>query len=246
LPRYKIIIEYNGYNYYGWQKQPEQRTIQSIIEQALYSFSQQKINVHGACRTDAGVHAQAQVAHFDLEKQYDDYTILNALNFYLKQDNISILAIEKMADDFHSRFSAKKKTYFYKILNRQAPAAIEKHQIWHIPYALDVKKIQQAASFLIGTNDLTSFRAQGCQATSPIKTIENITIKRESDQIIISLTAQSFLYNQIRIIVGTLKDFGTGKLYHTEMQRIIAAKDRTQAGMTAPAYGLYLEFISYT
>jgi len=245
LPRYKIIIEYNGYNYYGWQKQPGYQAVQGIMEQALYDFSQQKINVYGACRTDAGVHAKAQVAHFDLEKCYSDYTIFNALNFYLKQENISVVAIEKVAVDFHARFSAKKKTYIYKILNRRAPAAIEKYNVWHIPYHLDIEKIQEAANYLIGTNDLTSFRARGCQAASSIKTIEKITVKQRYNNVNITLTAKSFLYNQIRIIVGTLIDFGTGKLYHTEMQKIISAQNRIKAGVTAPAYGLCLEYIHY-
>ena len=245
MSRYKITIEYDGSKYHGWQKQLSVETIQGKIERALYHFTQEKIDIYGACRTDTGVHALSQIAHFDLNKFYDDQQVINALNFYLNQELISIRYIKKVSSNFHARFSAIRKKYVYHIINRTSHPTLDKNKAWHVKSTLNVDHMNQTSRHLIGYNNLESFRTKGCQNGSPNKSIESIIIKSFEDKIYIEIIAKSFLYNQVRIIVGTLVDFCIKRYSPNYIQHVIQAQDRRLAGTTAPGYGLYLYEIFY-
>ena len=243
--RYKIIIEYEGTCYHGWQRQKGLKTIQEEIENALCKLTKKNIPVYGASRTDAGVHAFGQVAHFQLEKYYETPKIRDAINYYLKPEKISIIKIQKVSNSFHSRFSNKMKQYVYKIINRASPLTLHKHYAWHITKPLNVTNMIKASEYLIGTFDFTSFRSSGCQANSAIKSIRSIEFSQDNDCISVIFNAESFLYNQIRIMVGTLKEFGIKERSSSYMRKIIEGKNRILAGETAPSCGLYLNVISY-
>ena len=245
MPRYKIIIEYDGTDFHGWQSQKNANTIQSAIEDALSKLTQKEVQIHGSSRTDAGVHANGQVAHFDLEKNYELYTIQNGINQHLSPQKICIVEVEEVDENFHARFSAKTKQYVYKILNRAAPAVLLKNKAWHVKYPLDINAMQQASNYLMGSHDFSSFRAAGCQALSPIKSIDSVCIRSIDNEIYITIQAKSFLYNQVRIIVGTLYEFGKNKFPPEYMEKIIHEKNRRLAGQTAPSHGLYLKTIHY-
>ncbi len=249
LKRFKIIIEYEGTHYLGWQKQKHfPNTIQETIEDAIHAFSQQRVEVFGSGRTDSGVHAIGQVAHFDLDfshKSYETDKIKAAINAHLLDKKISILKIEEIHSDFHARYDAKQRSYKYVILNRYSPPTFNKNIVTHIKYPLDVSKIKRVSKLLIGTHDLTSFRAADCQAKSPVKTIDEINITQEGELIIFHIKARSFLYNQIRNMVGTFCKIGTGKWPTSKMQEILEAKDRTKAGPTAPPQGLFFLEATY-
>ena len=245
MPRYKVSIEYDGTGFYGWQSQKNVNTVQNEIEKALFRLSQEKVRIYGASRTDKGVHAYGQVAHFDLAKVYRTYEIQGAVNYYLKRQKICIISIEKISDNFHARFSAKTKQYTYKIINRVAQPTLLKNRAWHIKQPLDVNAMRKASNNLIGTHDFSSFRAVGCQSSSPIKSIDSIYINKVGNEIDITFIAKSFLYNQVRIIVGSLSDFGKNKFPSSYMKKIIEAKDRKLAGETAPSHGLYLDKVFY-
>lgn len=244
--KYKIIIEYEGTNYHGWQNQKKLKTVQGEIENALFKLTQKKIHIYGASRTDVGVHAFGQVAHFQLEKYYELHEIQSAINYYLKLEKISIINIEKVSPDFHARFSNKTKQYVYKIINRKSPLTLYKSYAWHIMTPLNIENMLKASQYLIGTFNFTSFRASGCQSNSPVKTINSIKFEKEYDTISIIFNAKSFLYKQIRIIMGTLKDFGAKEICPSYMLKIIEAKNRRYAGNTAPSCGLYLDKIFYS
>lgn len=243
--KYKIVIEYEGTNYHGWQNQKDLKTIQGEIENALSKLAQKNINIYGASRTDAGVHAYGQVAHFQLEKYYEIHKIENAINHYLKPEKISIIKIEKVDEEFHARFSNKTKQYVYKIINRKSPLTLYKNRAWHVMTPLNIVNMIKASQYLIGTFDFTSFRSAGCQSHSPLKTINSIKFEQNDNEISILFDAKSFLYNQIRIMAGTLKDFGTKEICPSYMSKIINGKNRKLAGETAPSCGLYLNKISY-
>ncbi|WPX96017.1 tRNA pseudouridine(38-40) synthase TruA [Candidatus Bandiella euplotis] len=245
MPRYKLVIEYDGTNFHGWQSQKNAITIQGELEIAISNLLKIEVKVQGASRTDSGVHAYGQVAHFDVEKSYDIYRMQNGINYYLRPHKICIVAIEKVDDEFHARFSAKHKQYVYQIINRTAPTVLFENKAWHIKEQLNIYKMQEAAGHLIGTHDFSSFRATGCQAQSPIKTLDSVQIEKVDDQISIKLTAKSFLYNQVRIMVGTLRDFGQEKWSPSHMKAILESKTRALAGQTAPSHGLHLKKIDY-
>ena len=245
--RYKIIIEYDGTNLVGWQKQREGESVQSLISRAIKDFCHEEVEIFGAGRTDAGVHAIAQVAHFDISLDAEEFKIREALNYYLRLYDapVSILEVTKVSNDFHARFSAVSRSYIYKILNRRAPAVLEKNRVWWVPVELDVEKMRQAAAHLIGHHDFTSFRAAECQALSPMKTLDKIEIAQNGDEILFYVEAKSFLYHQVRNIVGTLKMVGDGHLNPDDVKDILEAKDRKKAGPTAPACGLYFYQVKY-
>lgn len=245
MKRYKITIEYDGTNYLGWQRQKDGNSIQKSIEKAVESFSGQKATVTGSGRTDAGVHALGQVAHFDLESEHTDYRVMMALNHYLKDKNIVILGCETVDEKFHARFSAKKRFYKYRILNKKQLSPLRKNRVWEVRKELNIEKMQNAADLLIGEHDFTSFRDSDCQAKSPIKSIDEISIYRKKDEIIFEISAKSFLHHMVRNIVGTLRDVGIGKTSIKSFQKILEAKDRTKAGVTAPACGLYFVRVGY-
>ncbi len=245
--RYKITIEYDGTNLLGWQKQTEGFTVQGYVESAIEKFSHKTVEIVGAGRTDTGVHATHQVAHFDLDTTLSPFRIMGAINAHLQnlKAPVSILEIQEVDDDFHARFSAIMRGYIYKISNRRSPLILDNKRKWQVGYPLDIEKMQIGANYLIGQHDFSSFRGAGCQALSPIKSIENITINKTGDDIDIIIVAKSFLYHQVRNIVGTLKAVGEGRFTPEDIKTILENKDRTKAGATAPAHGLYLNKVEY-
>jgi len=237
MTRYKINLEYDGTNLIGWQENQDGPSVQSLLQDAIYKFCGEKTNVVSAGRTDAGVHAICMTAHFDLDKERDSNTIMRALNFYLINEPVSVLSCERVDDNFHARFDCKKRFYKYIVLNRSAPVVLKKNRVWWVPQKLDVNKMNIAAQKLIGKHDFTSFRAAQCQARSPIKTLDSATITQSGDEIVFEFSARSFLHHQVRNMVGTLVDIGLGKPY--DVDEIFAAKNRSAAGVNAPASGLY-------
>lgn len=253
--RYKIVVEYDGTDLLGWQFQPDGDSAQGFLESALRCFAAKYLAadvpdgsiVQGAGRTDAGVHALAQVAHFDMDLDMEEWKLREAMNANLRNLNapVSVLSVEKVGDDFHARFSAKGRGYIYRLLNRRAPSVIEKNRVWWVPFPLDVEKMREASKCLLGKHDFTSFRAAACQAKSPVKTLDKLDIAQQGDEIWFEVEARSFLHHQVRNFVGTLKMVGDGHFEVEDVQRILAAKDRTKAGVTAPACGLYLNKVWY-
>ncbi len=245
MPRYKLTMEYDGTATSGWQRQENAPSIQQHIEEAIFRFCGQRSLVYAAGRTDAGVHATGQVAHVDLAGNYPAETVQRAVNFHLKSMPVVILAAEQVEDSFHARFSAQKRAYTYRILNRPSPPVLSRNRVWHVKQPLDVEPMQKAASFLIGNHDFTSFRAVACQAQSPVKTLDSIIIERQGEEILFHLRAQSFLHHMVRNLVGTLKLVGIMKWAPEAVQTALEAKDRAAAGPTAPAQGLYLTGVEY-
>lgn len=253
--RYKITVEYDGTNLLGWQWQPDGNSAQGFLEAAVRRafgrFVASDIDngslVWGAGRTDAGVHALAQVAHFDLNLNIEDWKMREALDANLRdiEAPVSVIDVEKVDDTFHARFSARGRGYIYRILNRRAPSVLLDNRVWWVPVPLDVEKMREAAKCLLGKHDFTSFRAVACQAKSPIKTLDKLDIIQDGEEIRFEVEARSFLHHQVRNFVGTLKMVGDGHLQVDEVQKILEAKDRKQAGVTAPACGLYLHFVKY-
>ncbi|HJS31040.1 MAG TPA: tRNA pseudouridine(38-40) synthase TruA [Alphaproteobacteria bacterium] len=245
MPRYKLTLEYDGDPFVGWQKQNNGPSVQAALEAAIEKFCGARPATVGAGRTDAGVHALAQVAHFDLTREWPAATVMNALNFHLQPDPIAVLEAEIAAPDFHARLSATRRHYLYRILNRRAPPAIERHRVWAVQTPLDAAAMQAAAQALVGHHDFTTFRAAMCQAKSPEKTLDALDVSREGDEIRIVARARSFLHHQVRNMVGTLKLVGEGKWIAADVARALAARDRAAGGPTAPACGLYLTRVDY-
>jgi tRNA pseudouridine38-40 synthase len=244
--RYKLTIEYNGAYFCGWQRQTRFPSVQETIEEAIYSFSQEKTIVFGAGRTDAGVHALGQVAHFDLvAKKPSPHTVCGALNHYLKGLGIVILGAELVDAGFHARFSATQRSYVYYILNRPVPSALMDGKVWHVKRQLDVEKMHSAGQYLVGYHDFSSFRSIHCQAKSAIRTIDYLAVTQEGEMVILNIASRSFLHNQVRIIVGNLVEIGRGRHSITYMKELLEARDRKKAFMTAPSMGLYLKEVKY-
>ena len=244
MNKFKLLIEYDGTNYVGWQKQENGNSIQGEIEKALLKLTGEKIILFGAGRTDAGVHALGQVAHFDLKKEFKAANIRDGLNQHLRPQPIAILKADKTKDNFHSRFGAKQRTYKYVITNRRAPLAINQNKAWIVFKNLDLDKMYSESKYFIGKHNLQAFRSVNCQSRSAIKTIDNVEIFHKKDKILINVSAKSFLHSQVRIMVGTLIDIGKGKINNT-VKKIIEDQIRSQAGITAPACGLYLIKVDY-
>lgn len=246
MPRYKLIIEYDGGPFVGWQRQKNGRSVQEAIEKAITAFSRERGTLKGAGRTDAGVHALGQVAHVDLVKTWPAETVRDALNAHLRPEPISILSVEAVLDDFDARFSARKRHYLYRIVDRQAPLALDRDRAWSVPSRLDADAMHLAARSLVGKHDFTTFRAAECQAKSPVKTLDRLDVSRHGDEIAVSATARSFLHNQVRSMVGTLKKVGEGRWSANEVAAALAARDRARSGPVAPAHGLYLVAVDYS
>lgn len=247
MQRYKVVVEYDGSGFCGWQKQDGFKTVQGVLEEAVAPLERcvSSVSVYGAGRTDTGVHALGQVAHFDLEKERDSFSVMQCMNSNLRCEPVSILSIEKVGNDFHARFSAKQREYCYIILNRRSKPTVEAKRVWWVVKDLDDKAMNEAAQILVGKHDFSSFRAQGCQALSPIKTIDKISVIRNENKIYINVAAPSFLYHQVRNIVGSLCNVGTGRWKINDFKNIFEAKDRKLAGVTAPAEGLYFKGVLY-
>lgn len=247
MTRYKMTIEYDGTDLIGWQKQPEGKSVQEFLEKALTAFSHQNIDIFAAGRTDAGVHATAQVAHFDLDKEMDLFRMREAFNAHLRNMRapVSVLDIEPVEDTFHARFSAIGRGYIYRILNRRSRPVLLENRVWHVPFPLNVAAMRQGAQHLLGYHDFSAFRGAGCQALSPLKTLDKLEICIQGDEIDFIVEARSFLYHQVRNMVGTLKMVGDGHLKADDISQILESKQRRLAGVTAPACGLYLNKVLY-
>jgi tRNA pseudouridine38-40 synthase len=245
VPRYRIKVEYDGGPFIGWQRQDSGPSIQAALEEAVFALSGERVTVHGAGRTDAGVHALGQVAHFDLAAEKRPEEVRGALTFHLKPQPIVVVSAELVPDRFHARFSATWRRYRYRILNRRTPAALERGHVWHVPVPLDTKAMQAAAAVLIGNHDFNSFRSINCQAKSSIKTLDALAVGQSGEEILIEVGARSFLHNQVRILVGTLQLVGRGQWRKADVEAALAARDRTRAGPTAPPQGLCLIEVRY-
>ena len=243
---YQIIIEYDGTNFVGWQKQKNGLSVQSVIEKSLNKILKAKIKLYGSGRTDSGVHARGQSAHFNLNYKINNkFRFLNSVNFFLSKKKISILKIKEKKIDFHARFSAKRREYRYFILNRLAPPSLDSNKVWHIKSSLNLKSMKKAANLLRGKKNFSAFRSSSCSAKSPIKTLEEATVKKTEDKIVIIFKSKSFLQQQVRSMVGCLKYVGEGKWNLKKMKNIIKLKKRINCAPPAPAHGLYLFKIFY-
>lgn len=245
MPRYRIAIEYDGTPYVGWQIQACGVSVQSRLTDAIFKFTGERVVVRGAGRTDAGVHALGQVAHFDLERDWEPFKVREAMNFHLKPDPIVVLDASTADATFDARFSATKRHYLYRILARKAPPALERNRVWWVPRSLDPGAMAEGAAHLIGNHDFTTFRAAGCQARSPVKTLERLDVSCAGEEIRIEASARSFLHHQVRSIVGSLKHVGEGRWQPVDIKRVLAARDRTMCGALAPSQGLYLVRVDY-
>ncbi len=243
--RYRLTLEYDGGPFAGWQRQENGPSVQAALEEAVFKLSSERVTVTGAGRTDAGVHARGQVAHFDLEKDFPADTVRDALNYHLKPDPIAVLDAQIAPPDFHARFSATARHYLYRIVCRRAPLALARGHAWHVVRDLDAAAMHDAAQTLIGCHDFTTFRASECQAKSPVKTLDRLDVARNGDEIRIEASARSFLHHQVRSMVGTLKLVGEGKWTTADVSRALKACDRTQCGTVAPPDGLYLVRVDY-
>lgn len=245
MQRYKLTIEYDGSRFYGWQRQPDFVSVQQTIEDAIHAFCGETAEAYGAGRTDAGVHALGMVAHTDIAKPTNCFTFMEALNFYLRDSGISILSVDEMPADWHARFSATQRRYRYRILNRRAPEVLTEGRVWRVPQELDTSAMKAAGKLLLGTHDFTSFRSVDCQSKSPVKTLDSLEITQYGEELHIDIAAKSFLYNQVRIMVGTIVAVGKGKQPAEWVTTLLQTPDRTQAGATAPACGLYFVNVEY-
>jgi tRNA pseudouridine38-40 synthase len=252
--RIKAEIEYDGTRFFGWQRQKSATSVQETIEKAVEAVfdGKESIQLYGAGRTDTGVHAACQVAHFDVRSDElarrwrgDCDKLAKAVNFYLAGSGAILLRTQEVSDDFHARFSASMRHYKYLICNRKTELALQKGRAWHVRASLDVEKMKTAATRLLGTHNFESFRSANCSAKNPTRTLSDISVCNENDLITIEVSSRSFLHNQVRIMVGTLKQIGEGKLQEDCIDHLLAVQDRTRAGETAPPYGLYLTGVDY-
>jgi tRNA pseudouridine38-40 synthase len=245
MPRYKLIVEYDGTPFAGWQYQENAPSVQRALMTAIEAFSGEKAAVQGAGRTDAGVHALGQVAHFDLSSEREPDTIRDALNAHLRPKTVAILSAEKVADDFDARRSAVRRHYLYRIANRRPDLALERGRAWRVPRRLDEAAMHAAAQRLTGRHDFTTFRSTECQAKSPEKTLDRLDVARVADEVHITAVARSFLHNQVRSMVGSLVLVGDGKWTAADLAAALAARDRSACGPVAPPEGLYLVRVDY-
>jgi tRNA pseudouridine38-40 synthase len=245
MPRYKLTIEYDGTPFVGWQVQDNGASVQGVLAEAVLAFAGERAVVGGAGRTDAGVHALGQAAHVDLTKDWPPDTVRDALNAHLRPHPIAVILAERVADDFDARFSAIKRHYRYRIVNRRADLALDRHRAWRVPRPLDATAMHDAAQRLVGRHDFTTFRSTECQAKSPVKTLDRLDVARDGDEVWITTSARSFLHNQVRSMVGSLVHVGEGKWSADDLAAALAARDRTACGQVAPPQGLYLVRVEY-
>src|ERR1700676_1143950 len=243
--RYKLLIEYDGTPFVGWQSQENGLAVQSVITAAFAAFAGEPVRLQGAGRTDAGVHALGQVAHVDLAKDWEADTVRDALNAHLRPHTVAVLTAERVADDFDARFSAIRRHYLYRVVNRRADLALDQLRAWRVPRPLDSPAMHKAAQTLIGRHDFTTFRSTECQAKSPVKTLDRLDVARDGDDVRITASARSFLQHQVRSMVGSLVHVGDGKWTADDLALALAARDRAACGQVAPPHGLYLVRVEY-
>jgi tRNA pseudouridine38-40 synthase len=245
MPRYKLLIEYDGAPFVGWQVQEDGLSVQGVLAQAMAAFCGETVAVHGAGRTDAGVHALGQVAHVDLAKLWDAGTVRDAVNAHLRPFPVAVLKAGPAGDDFDARFSAKTRHYLYRIVNRRADLALDAGRAWRVAQPLDVAAMQEGASRLLGRHDFTTFRAAACQAKSPVKTLDRLEVERRGEEVRICAAARSFLHTQVRSMVGSLVEVGVSRWTADDLAGALTARDRAACGPVAPPQGLYLVQVDY-
>jgi tRNA pseudouridine38-40 synthase len=249
MPRYALKIEYDGAPFVGWQRQRSQVSVQGSIENALSKLENKEHKIAGAGRTDAGVHAKSQVAHCDLDKEWQPFRLSEALNFHLRPLPIAVIDCALVNRDWHARFSALERKYLFRLLVRRAPSTHEAGLVWQIGHSLDLAKMVEASNYLLGKHDFTTFRSSMCQAKSPIKTLDEFKIDHitgwSGDEFRFQLTARSFLHNQVRSFVGTLERVGAGSWSPVDVKKALEAKDRSACGPVSPPQGLYLNDVIY-
>jgi tRNA pseudouridine38-40 synthase len=245
MPRYKLTIEYDGTPFVGWQVQDNGPSVQGHITDAVHAFSGERVVVRGAGRTDAGVHALGQVAHFDLTNSWDSETVRDAINAHMRPQPIAVLSAEQVADDFDARFSATRRRYVYRIINRRADLTLERDRAWRVARELDAATMHAAARRLVGKHDFTTFRAAECQARSPVKTLDSLDVERRGDELRIAASARSFLHHQVRSMVGSLVRVGEGGWSADDLVAALAARSRAACGPVAPPHGLFLVAVEY-
>ena len=245
VQRFKITIEYDGGGYVGWQAQDNGPSVQEAVEQAIHAFSGERVRLTAAGRTDSGVHALGQVVHFDLGKKITSHQVMAAANAHLKGAKVAVIKAEAVDENFNARFSAARRHYLYRILNRKAPPVLDHGKVWHVPQKLDAGKMHSAAQALVGKHDFTTFRSIRCQAKSPVKTLDRLDVERLGEEILFRVSARSFLHHQVRSMVGTLKLVGLGKWTADDVTEALEARDRTAVGFNAPPHGLYLIRVEY-
>lgn len=239
MPRYKLIVEYDGGEFVGWQRQDNGVSIQESIENAVTAFCAEKVTVHSAGRTDAGVHAVAMAAHIELEEDRPPDTIRDAVNFHLRPARIALLSVERVPDGFHARFSCKGRAYEYRIVNRRTPLVLDRGRAWRVATPLNAEVMDAAAQVFVGRHDFTTFRSSKCQSASPVKSVDKISVSRLGEDIFIRCEAKSFLHNQIRSFAGSLVEVGKGKWRMHDLRAALEATDRSACGPVAPGEGLY-------
>jgi tRNA pseudouridine38-40 synthase len=245
MPRYKLTIEYDGTSFVGWQAQDNGISVQAVLTDAIAAFAGELVVVGAAGRTDAGVHALGQVAHIDLARDWDNETVRDAVNFHLRPQPVAVLAAERAAPDFDARFSAVKRHYLYRIVNRRADLTLDQNRVLRVPRPLDAQAMHAAARRLVGRHDFTTFRSAECQAKSPVKTLDRLDVARTGEEIRIIASARSFLQHQVRSMAGSLVHVGEGKWSGDDLAAALAARDRTACGQVAPPHGLYLVRVDY-
>jgi tRNA pseudouridine38-40 synthase len=245
MPRYRLLVEYDGTPFVGWQIQPAGPSVQGLLADAIQAFAGERVAVQGAGRTDAGVHALGQVAHFDLARDWDAGTVRDALNAHLRPHPVAVLSAEQVANDFDARFSARQRRYLYRIVNRRADLALDRLRAWRIARPLDAPAMHAAAQALVGHHDFTTFRAAECQAKSPVKTLDRLDVERHGDEVRVHAAARSFLHHQVRSMVGSLALVGDGKWSAEDLSAALAARDRAACAPLAPPEGLYLVKVEY-
>ncbi|MDI9847988.1 tRNA pseudouridine(38-40) synthase TruA [Rhodoblastus sp. 17X3] len=245
MPRYKLVIEYDGTDYVGWQRQANGLSVQEVIERALARLDPAPGGLRGAGRTDAGVHATAQVGHVDLSREWRPDKLREALNAQMRPEKVAILLAEAVSDDFDARFSAKARHYLYRIVNRRAPLTFDSGNAWLVKRRLDSQTMHEAAQLLLGRHDFSTFRDSDCQAENPVRTLDRLDVRRQGDEIHVYASARAFLHRQVRSMVGSLEHVGSGKWRAEDLQAALEACDRARCGQVAPAAGLYLIGVDY-
>ena len=245
MPRFKLILEYDGGTFVGWQRQANGVSVQQALEEAVFAMTGERIVVHGAGRTDAGVHATGQVAHIDLERDWAPFRLSEGLNAHCARRAVAVLSVERVADDFDARHGARGRHYLYRVINRRAPLTLDRGRAWRVKPRLDADAMREAARVLIGRHDFTTFRDVQCQAKSPVRTLDRLDVARDGDAITFEVGALSFLHRQVRSMVGSLIDVGTGRWTAGDLKAALDAADRGRCGQVAPAHGLYLTRVDY-